>query len=467
MSFLDPKPITAAGLDAATAAKVNTPGSATATALSATILDQIETPIADAVAPKLDAATAALTYTTPTNAVLAAADAAVQRLVYKTQATGAVTWSDANGWKVFAMSADGKQLIGIKDNTAPTCDLGYSTDDGATWTVAETMALTIRGVLYLANGEVMVTTQNGGSRHYTWVSTGWAANPVTATWNNSRTSSFTTLSSYAVQEYQGLTRDSAGHVWTADYGKKTNAGGTPDPQTAAIRIMRSDNHGVTWTEAFNLATWLTTVRGKSDLTTVGYHLHGVAWDPYWSRLWATYGDYVNTTTGEAGIIYSDDFGTTWNIAWTTVGAENRFQTVGITPMENAIVLHPDGNPASVYRIPRTGYRTMAAPEAVLSISATNSQAIAGMGFRAAYAGAPLIMAVTQQAAGGTLSRLVATADGQRFYNLYLDTAPPTVTNFGNLFYVVGPTASGKVLATSIQDGRYALGISRLTVPVTI
>lgn len=62
MGFLDPKPVTTAGLDAATAAKINTPASATATALSATILDTIETPIADAVAPKLDSATAAASY---------------------------------------------------------------------------------------------------------------------------------------------------------------------------------------------------------------------------------------------------------------------------------------------------------------------------------------------------------------------------------------------------------------------
>jgi len=37
MGFLDPKPVTTAGLDAATAAKINAPGSATATALNATI----------------------------------------------------------------------------------------------------------------------------------------------------------------------------------------------------------------------------------------------------------------------------------------------------------------------------------------------------------------------------------------------------------------------------------------------
>jgi hypothetical protein len=37
--FLDPKPLTVAALDTAVSGKITTPGSATATALSATILD--------------------------------------------------------------------------------------------------------------------------------------------------------------------------------------------------------------------------------------------------------------------------------------------------------------------------------------------------------------------------------------------------------------------------------------------
>lgn len=43
MGFLDPKPLTAAGLDTATAAKITTPGSETATALSATYVRFLDT----------------------------------------------------------------------------------------------------------------------------------------------------------------------------------------------------------------------------------------------------------------------------------------------------------------------------------------------------------------------------------------------------------------------------------------
>ena len=45
MGFLDPKPVTTAGLDAATAAKINAPGSATSTALSATFVSMSQAQI--------------------------------------------------------------------------------------------------------------------------------------------------------------------------------------------------------------------------------------------------------------------------------------------------------------------------------------------------------------------------------------------------------------------------------------
>jgi len=81
MGFLDPKPLTTAGLDTATAAKITTPGTATATALNATIGDKIladtpdlvaseisnpETPASDAVSGLI---TAALSGFSPTDSV--------------------------------------------------------------------------------------------------------------------------------------------------------------------------------------------------------------------------------------------------------------------------------------------------------------------------------------------------------------------------------------------------------------
>lgn len=58
MGILDPKPQTVAGLDAAVTAKITTPGSAVATALSATIGTQVSA----GVAPKLDITAAAASY---------------------------------------------------------------------------------------------------------------------------------------------------------------------------------------------------------------------------------------------------------------------------------------------------------------------------------------------------------------------------------------------------------------------
>lgn len=90
MGFLDPKPQTTAGLDAAVTAKINTPGSATAVALSATFVpkwkattaylagDKVLSPGGDVVSAKVDFTSGAsyssanwdisATFTTPTQA---------------------------------------------------------------------------------------------------------------------------------------------------------------------------------------------------------------------------------------------------------------------------------------------------------------------------------------------------------------------------------------------------------------
>lgn len=41
---------------------------------------------------------------------------------------------------------------------------------------------------------------------------------------------------------------------------------------------------------------------------VGVHLHGVAFDKYWNRIWLSHGDGA---FGRNGLFYSDDFGKTW------------------------------------------------------------------------------------------------------------------------------------------------------------
>lgn len=65
-----------------------------------------------------------------------------------------------------------------------------STDGGATWTDVQTTALPannygVTGMVELPSGEMLITTSDGqnGPTNFVYKSSGWAANPATATWS--------------------------------------------------------------------------------------------------------------------------------------------------------------------------------------------------------------------------------------------------------------------------------------------
>ena len=76
-----------------------------------------------------------------------------------------------------------------------------------------------------------------------------------------------------------------------------------------------------------------------------------------------------------------------------------------------------------------------------------------------HGGALLLLPITQQTPQSKpLSRVVATADGEHFYNLLLDSAADTA-GFQGIVTAPGPTASGKVIrarAMTAGQQRYAL-----------
>lgn len=61
--------------------------------------------------------------------------------------------------------------------------------------------------------------------------------------------------------------------------------------------------------------------------TESWHYHGVRLDPYDNRIWVTYGDTVSLR----GVMYSDDWGSTWTDIWGDGEAPLQFVDVGVMP----------------------------------------------------------------------------------------------------------------------------------------
>lgn len=361
----------------------------------------------------------------------------------------------SNDWLFIALTPDGKQLICIKNSTK---ELGFSLDEGATITSAEVFPKQIRDVRLLPSGRLLVAVaDDGGVCDFYRSGTDWRTNPVNTVFTKVFTS--TEVSVWPAYLYSGITDDGGTTVWAVLYGAKTNV--SPGSSRGASKVLRSTDDGATWTVTFDLWDWLV-ARGKSP-STWGYHLHGVVYDPYWDRVWVSFGD-SSGSNGLNGVVYSDDRGTTWVTAYTNesiaaLGYVGDRQGVGMWPMPGGLVIQNDGNPAYVYTLPRYGYRVMGdggpasntplIRDAQKITSLSGSPSIGGKPFQQSYPGAPLLLPVTQQAtqsSGASLSRVIATGDGIRFYDLFTDPGGP-VNGFDGVLTALGPTVSGKILGT--------------------
>lgn len=83
--------------------------------------------------------------------------------------------------------------------------------------------------------------------------------------------------------------------------------GTKNAQDPPRRVYLSQDHGQTWTTIYDPAI--------NDMVDPGdHHIHAVAFDPWCNnRIWVSIGDGLN-----ANVIYSDDWGQTWNKLHQTV-----------------------------------------------------------------------------------------------------------------------------------------------------
>lgn len=228
-------------------------------------------------------------------------------------------------YRVIGLSRDRTKFYGVYSATASRRNgLAQSTDGGVTWTNLRSFAsinanVDIMSVLELPNGEIIVALSSFSSFPANlWKSTGWPANPATATFANKRT-----LTGGNLRSMYSLNKVATnGVILAAEAG----------PQTSAPTGITISNHGSGYTtatltpvsggtghdvRAYCLAGKIERVAvmaGGSGHTN-GVHSFAVTGDG--SGAVVTYtvtgGAIANDQDGKARRLYiSTDFGETWS-----------------------------------------------------------------------------------------------------------------------------------------------------------
>lgn len=325
-------------------------------------------------------------------------------------------------------------------------------DEGQTWVQINAAGgsnpfagSTVESVRQLANGEILVTNYRGSTlRREVWVSRNYA-DPATRTFvktMDGRARSIKYTSAWSQSDHGNL-------VLINEYGPKTGLLWDNQevlPGENARYTFLSTDYGQTWATVFDLNTYLTTQQGRA--TTDRQHLHGVAWDPYWDRIWVTFGDN-SAGTGSNGIVYSDDFGSTWQTAhFHGESANAPHQLVGIQPMPKCVLFYGDMGP-DVIRIDRAEGKRRAdfysTPVAYNSTSAGMHLCQSFMRAERPGDDAPALAAFSAEGATAP-SFAVATLDGWSFVEIWRDSASQS-PGFGARS-IVGPTIRGRVIIGS-------------------
>ena len=347
----------------------------------------------------------------------------------------------------------------------------YSDDDGVTWTdlPAITGGVSMESTLLLDDGEMLVTGLVGSiSRRRAWRSTGLATGAPT--WTQVLEAPFA-----GIKYTQAWSQSTHGRiVLIAEYGPKSgmkwpgvpgDANGNVPRGESAVRVHLSLDYGRTFRTIFNLADWVTTAGGRTSADM--QHLHGVAWDPYWDRIWITYGDGMGGR-GSNGVIYSDDLGASWRFAHhTPEGSASSFQCVGILPMPKCVLMFGDTTDA-VMRIDRAhGKHAGTYPVDVAHRStAEGAPRHLCQGF---YRGrregddAPALAAFSTEGGVGQ-DFIVATLDGWTFTEVWRGaTGTPAGWGVRN---PVGPTIRGQFLAATNANGGTTGTWATIRIPAT-
>lgn len=229
------------------------------------------------------------------------------------------------------LSEDGRVLYGNRGSTPL-----MSKDE---WTTRVQIGSTslpafINAIRELPNGELLASVnrdESKGIKAKLFKTTGFdKENPSAATWKMVLEAGSTLANiqnSWGIDMYNNI-------VVVSEYGLQG--------QNGSRFVYLSTDHGDTFTSIFDLVNQQ--IEGRPTWTDRA-HIHTVAYDPYFSRIWICVGDSTNTA-----VYYSDDLGVTWKF----VEGSNVVQLTGIIALEDSVVFGSDRSPNGLYIYRREG-----------------------------------------------------------------------------------------------------------------
>lgn len=242
------------------------------------------------------------------------------------------------GYYPVAISDDGSTVFNGESNV-----LRKSTDGGVNWTTVYTFPATFTWVRQMHDGELLAQVGNAGAAREVWRSTGYASGGTVTFAKVHQAASVDVYFAAAWSLYIHGQRVVLGE-YGPKYGNGSSGTGTAaDADSFARYVYQSLDGGKTWSTVFDLKAHLA---GLGISNPIQQHVHGVCYDPYWDRLWVTWGDDTN------GLAYSDDNGATWTDAFFGPRAQSPYQCVGIIALPNCILLGTDTAPNGVMRVDR-------------------------------------------------------------------------------------------------------------------
>ena len=332
--------------------------------------------------------------------------------------------------------------------------LRQSRDQGRTWEIIHQFSgQSLELVEPLANGEILVATsgtvEGVSSTRRIYVSDGYdPANPTATTWVHKLTGSaqFVKWVDWSVSQHGPI-------VLLAEYGPKGGmvwgSGTEPIPEGENARYVHlSLDHGQTWTQIFDLNTFMVS-RGQD---TTLRHIHGIAWDPYWDRIWLSFGDSMGGN-GSNGVIYSDNLGSTWEVAYHSaeVDTPEGWQVVGIQPMKDCILFAGDMTPAGVMRLDREGgkHRTTWNFEEAWNYGSSHKILCHAIRHYETGRGEVVLFGFSREGTASP-SMIVGTRDGIH-WDLIWESADAASPGFR---FMAGPTLTGELVVAINRNGSW-------------
>lgn len=336
-----------------------------------------------------------------------------------------LTWQTiGTGWRTpLWLSKDGEVVWGNYGG-----QLLQSTDEWATYEQVGTSFLpkSIQAIRELADGELLVSTSRDevdGTKAKIYKTVGYDRNNPSATTFKEvlelNVTQANVNNSWGFSIYENI-------VLVSEYGLKGYEG--------ARYVYLSTDYGETFNVIFDLYTQ--DIEGRPDLTMTA-HVHTVAYDPYYNRIWLCVGDHPNTAT-----YYSDDMGQTWMF----VEGSNIMQYTGIIALPDSVIFGSDRSPNGIHIYRRKSKTEMPVIEPLYLINDNSSIThVFQLPFkRDWHPQTPVYFAGTR--AGGTEYRpvIMGLVDGKKAHLLWEADFEGNYT--GNVWYALGATAQGNIIA---------------------